>query len=173
MNGYFLNMNEINIASYGILDKCLPDIKIILNKYFYNNKGLMDNLMKEISTAIPCDNIEITRSIDTRVSMSLKISKSLKKSLKKEYKKIGYDNACISHFYNVLQNPIHEFLLSIHDSFREVIEIEFANREVPAEYPGQILEGFFFLIQHQFSSNILLHIISLLDRDNYLIIEFL
>lgn len=182
MNGYFLNMNNIDITTpdiSGTYFHYLQTIKIILNKYFYTNNIMMENLRSQIIMVLKTDIIDISRSVNGRLSMNIKISKSLKKSIKKDCKKkFGSDNDMYTaYFYQVLEEPMKNFLtllLSNPENFKKAVISEFSgNTNSVIENYEKIYNEFLLLIQSGKISNELLHITSLLERDNYIIIEFL
>lgn len=175
MNGCFLNMNDIDIGRVNPLEKHISDIIIILNKYFYSDTNLMLELANIIKNATGGDSVEITHSFTTKFAMSVKISKGLKRTIKKQEKKKGVseDTMFGVYFTQLLEGPIHDFLLSIVDRFREAVNVEYDARDVSSTYAAEVMEGFLYLVQMPMSVRVLTHVISLLERDNYIIIEFL
>lgn len=177
MNGCFLNMNNVDIGRINLnpLEKHISDIIIILNKYFYSDINLMNTLVDSIKKSTGGDTAEITRSFTTKFSISVKISKGLKKTIKKHEKKKGIPDDVMfgTYFTQLLEEPIHNFLLSLVDRFREAVNFEYENRDVSSKYAAEVMEGFLYLVQKPMSVHDLTHVISLLERDNYIIIEFL
>ena len=172
MNGYFLGMNDIDIGAHKT-DIRMNDVIIILHKYFYSNKSIMDTLKENIKQSIGADSVDINGQPMTKFSLTVKISKSMKKQMSKECKKNGQNDICVEYFYMKLQEVIRNFLLSIIDSFRDAVNNEYRDNNISSTIPKEIVETFMILVQSPNSANLLINVISLLERDNYIIIQFL
>ena len=68
MNGYFLGMNDIDIGAHKT-DIRMNDVIIILHKYFYSNKSIMDTLKENIKQSIGADSVDINGQPMTKFSL--------------------------------------------------------------------------------------------------------
>lgn len=175
MSGCFLNMTNVNIGRTGLLERHISDIIIIMNKYIYTDSNLLNRLLQVIQDVTGADSIEFTRSITTKFAINAKISKGLKNQIKKSQKKKGIpDNTAFSiYFYKLLEIPVHDFLVSITDNFREAVNVEYEGKDLPDTYAAEVFESFLYMVQSGMEVHNLMSIVSLLERDNYILIEFL
>lgn len=170
MNGYFLNMNPINIGKVYNPKGHISDILLILHKYYYSNTYYMLDLMNEIRSEIDYKGVDISINHSSgKMEMNIKIPKGFKKYIKKKENK----DISVDYFYNILKMPIHNFLTKIQSSFADTLNKEYAGREVPPEFLREIYEEFTQLALSEDSSNILIHIVSLLDGDNFIVVQFI
>lgn len=148
------NKNIIDIA---------PLVKVILHRYFFGDPYELLVIIDYLR-----DQCELTDIVYNHVARSFTM-KFNKNTIKKIQKKYNTNDLDVNTLYKIIESPFHDFFMEIKENFIQKIQtIPEINHELNQE--KDVLEAFEYFLNFPEAIKYLVQIVSLIERDNYIIV---
>lgn len=161
MNNCFYNLD--GMRNKEMIDLA-PKIKVLLHKYFYGSPYTLLIIIDYLRDKCELADINYNHSART---FTIKFNKN---TIKKMQKKYGVDDLDVNSLYKMIECPFHDFFLEIYQDFVKVVS-DAPEVQHDLDEDSKIIEAFNFYIQYPESIKYLVQIVSMLERDNHVVIN--